>query len=66
MDIPEEFKELCLTAKARICSRLSYTCGGVPREQKMLKENLPRVINLQVYQYTAYEDYSLDGGVLAW
>jgi len=35
-----------------IDSGLVGSLGGVPREQKMLKGHLPRVIYHQVYQYT--------------
>jgi len=33
-------------------ARLRVGSGGVPREQKMLKGHLPRVIYHEVYQYT--------------
>jgi len=33
-------------------SEQTASLGGVPREQKMLKGHLPRVIYHQVYEYT--------------
>ena len=40
--------------------------GGVPREQKMLKGHLPRVIDHQVYEYTkiSYQAKGLDPRLL--
>ena len=34
------------------CDRLRVALGGVPREKKMSKGHLPRVIHHQVYKYT--------------
>ena len=54
----------------RVGSRVegAHTCGnslrGVPREQKMLKGHLPRVINHQVHWHTKSESVG-NGGMFA-
>ena len=43
---------VCMFYQAKSSRTRGTSLGGVPREQKMLKGHLPRVIYHQVYWYT--------------